>query len=158
MIGGRCQIPHEIVGRCSIRGQPLSARLSRPKADRPKLRTGLLEIRSQKKKMAPVKGPSVLHLFVHHRLLHHVMMIVMMHVHVVMHHRLATHSFLHHGLVLSDCGGSDCNRSQSRQHVRNLLHLTLLGGNNLSGTPRRPICSHGARRGEKVCARHGLRS
>src|ERR1700691_221998 len=74
--------------------------------------------------MAPVKGPSVLHLFVHHRLLH-----MMMHVHmmmrVVMHHWLI-HRLLH-GLVLSHCRCRDRNRGQRRQYVGNLLHCSLLG-------------------------------
>jgi hypothetical protein len=80
-----------------------------------------------KGKMAPIKGPSVLHAFFHHVVM---MVMVMVHfratVHVAVMHA-SVHSLVHHRLVFSYCGRSDRDRGQRRQHVGNLLHWSLLG-------------------------------
>jgi len=81
-------------------------------------------------KLAPAKGPSALHLSIRHRLhmMMIVVMIVVMHVHVLVlvHHGLVR-PFLHHRLVLGDCRDCHCDRGESRENVRKLLHLSLLG-------------------------------
>jgi hypothetical protein len=75
------------------------------------------------KKMAPVKGPFVLHAFFFHHVPHHVMMAMVhapIHPHPVMH--AAVHPFLHHRLVLRAGGSGHGKGGQSGQNQRNLLH------------------------------------
>ena len=68
-----------------------------------------------------------------HAFFHHVMVVVVMivaarfhaTVHVAMMHAFV-HSFFHHRPIFSDSGRRNCDRSQCRQDVRNLLHRFLL--------------------------------
>jgi hypothetical protein len=85
------------------------------------------------RKMAPAKGPSVLHAFSSHHVSPRMMMMVMtMHVHPMIH--VVMHAFVHppshHRFVFGSvwCRARACG--QRRQHVGNLLHWSLLGVNS----------------------------
>jgi hypothetical protein len=71
-------------------------------------------------KMAPAKGPSVLHTFVSHYVSQHVMVMMMVHFHPAI--DVVMHAFVHHRSLLghSGCRNRDCG--QRRQYVENLLH------------------------------------
>jgi hypothetical protein len=73
--------------------------------------------------MAPVKGPSVLHLFVHHRLFHHGFFHHgLLHHHVVMVVMPVTRFSARHG---------EGNGGEGGENESNFLHLSLLGAKSL---------------------------